>query len=240
MGNGKEEELKRLAREAAQQQNVVTARQEYIRDQLEAYANTAGATYDAQCRQYDGQAKALLTTVIHPWLDNIQSSELFRHIREALAGTSWIRLNLSDPISYFWPREAFSDAFTAQEYHRKPFDITAKVILDQYRRDGKDIAANIKRQGSAYQKETWEAMVHFERIGNSPENVYISRWPKEGRGWAFAMTARSYHLSLSEGIDMEPPADIHPLVLVEFAGQIQSGRVWDVLEASFQRSLHQE
>ncbi|KKU85967.1 MAG: hypothetical protein UY16_C0065G0010 [Candidatus Gottesmanbacteria bacterium GW2011_GWA2_47_9] len=239
MGNGKEDELKRLAQAAAERQGVITAQQEKVRKQLEGYTNAAVAKYDAQCKQYETLGKNLLTSVVIPWWQEFQSSELFAQLRGALAGKSWFRLNVSDPIQYFWPTDALSDLREQQGHRGKACDILTWVIVDDYKRNGRDIAENIRERGTAYTEETWHATAHVESFGDG-ENLYFSRWPEQGAGWAFAMTSRSYDVPISASIDTGRPRGIHPLVLIEFAGQIQSGHAWDVLEASFQRNLREE
>lgn len=239
MNNRKEEEINQLAKEAAKRQSVLNASKAYIQDQLTAYANTAVATYEAQCRKHENEARALLTSVILPWWEQFQLSEVFGNMREALSAKSWYRLDASNPTGYFWPKEVFSDIQNAEAYHWHPFGITAEVILDQYKHNGTAIAENISGRGRAFQNETWLATAHIENLGNG-EQLYFSRWPKHGGGWGFAMTSRSYNIPIDAAINTAGPRGLHPAVLVDFAAQIQSGRVWDVLATSFEENIQEE
>lgn len=221
-----------------QRQQPRKNQQEEIRQQLLTHAQATIDRYQAEYAEALPKASEQLETVITPWWSDFQTSDIYREIVDILRHKVSFVLDINDPITYFWPRWALKELHEARELKESPFRYAAESVLEDHERQGKSIEDGIKGKAERYNNELWIANFHFSGLGDSHHRLYISRWPEAGAGFAFAMTASGYH------INVEPPepegvnTKINPNVFIQFANQIQSDRVWQVLQQSVRGELN--
>lgn len=193
---------------------------EPIRRQLEQGAREAIVRYEHECEQKRSQAEAQIVTTVQPWLNQLVESELLTQLC-ALRGQDSDEIAISDPIYYFWPKNAFEGL-----RERNPFEYIAKLIREEH---PDDISAGLENRGNqAGIDEVWRADYLIDVDG-----LRISRWPTIGAGFGFAIAlAEAYQISVPVDDVKAALGTIHPDVFIEFATQIEDGRAQRALEKS--------
>lgn len=229
--------LESLVAGEAQRQQPRKNQQEEIRQQLVAHAQSAIDRYQAEYAEALPQANEQLERTITPWWRDFQTSNTYREIVDILRHKASFVLDVSESITYFWPRWAFKEFHEAGELKERPFRYAAESVLEDHEDKGKSIEDGIKGKAQRYNNELWIANFHFSGLGDSDHRLYISRWPEAGAGFVFAMTSSGYHINLEPPEPEGVTTKINPNVLIEFANQIQRGQVWQVLQQSVRGEL---
>lgn len=206
-------EIEIFLEEQSRRQQQLTEQKEAIRLELIEEAKLAVGQYQAEWEQLKPAAQKRLNDVIKPWWRDFTESGLEDKL------TDWRRnnigwLGLSDTIVYPWPRRIIRELA-----EQKPFEWTATHILQT-----PGVQPSFVRQ-----EELWKANFFIGKDG-----FRISRWPLDGGGFAFALGASSLEIPLYLSEADQLVDKVYPKILSEFALQIESGRVWEILKKSLE------
>lgn len=197
---------------------------EQVRQRLESVAKEAVGKYQEDFQKLLPLANEKVEKIIQPWCDQLVSSGTYDRLY------SWVKrsksdyyMNLTNNILYVWPRRAINGFGEISG--------DARFIVSDCRRG--DIEEGIKTF-ERRNDEVWSARFeicitdHIKPI----DGLAISQWPHLGGGMAFAMlTSKRLRIPL-EIESLEPSVNkISPEVWIGFADQIESGKVWEVIES---------
>ncbi len=220
-----ERDLKNIKQELDKQANntsQLAIKQEEIRWRLVEMANLEIQRYEKQFEELLPQAKSAIGETIQPWFDKLHESGIYNSIKEWVAvdksRLSGNLIHLTDDILYLWPKRSQAELSSES---KKPYNSSAKFILD-YQKE--DIETQLSKL--ADRNEVWEANFHIgdARLSGNYDDLYISRWPTIGAGWAFAISADKYHIPVSPNNIIDSVEKISPEVWIGFAQQIKKGK----------------
>lgn len=224
--DGKQRIDKLLSSDLAKQRDFAALQQD-IHSRLAAIAQATEERFRTEREQLLPIAHAKLQDTIKPWWQEFEESGTYQKLFD------WVNTNEADSISVS-SSIIYPDGVEAWHYG-------GESIVQAIRRGDKKEAARIEELNTRYASQERLQEAHFKIQGEpfyltETHGFRLARWPVIGKGFGYAMVAHQYEipLRLDEADDL--PNKIHPEVLIEFAGQIETGRVWEIIDRSMKRS----
>ncbi len=229
MGDEKLDALSRLVsldeRQFQSKQRKKDSELEKIRKQLEQAALSAKEKYETKYREKLPEAEDKYRSIIKPWWLKIEESGLYGKLVSWRKGGLIDRFQVSDDIYFFWPRDVYREFARAREWGKKPFEWRSESVVKPLGRDGFPEQA-LARHLRDFEGEFWKADFRFADPKEF-KGLDVLRWPIGGGGCGYSARRYPHRLGFEE--DNALP-DINPVVFIDFAGQIESGRVWEIIE----------
>lgn len=198
---------------------------EDIRVQLERIARESVAKYQRGVGATRPEAQATINQVIQPWFADLASSSTYAELLR------WCRsheddIRLSDTIMYYWPEDALKALAKGDD---RLYTDTARFVAEHYR--GQDVQRGV--QVHADGDEVWYTGFDlYSHKWDKSEGVRIWRQPVVGMGFGFAMISRSYDIPIDAQNVTASLDKISPEVWIKFGQQIESGKVWEIIDRS--------
>ncbi|MFH0936928.1 MAG: hypothetical protein V1808_01390 [Candidatus Daviesbacteria bacterium] len=213
-----------LAQDKLQQENKNNL-VENIRKQLEKIARESVEKYHREVELIQPEAQKAIDQVIQPWFSDLISSGVYEELLR------WCRthkeeINLSEKISYYWPEDALKPI---AKNEKKLYLDTAKFVAEHYK--DQDLERGIQRHTDG--DELWYSGFKIYHSGwNKSEGIRIWRQPIVGMGFGFAMIARTYDILINPDNIFVSLKEISPAVWIKFSQQIESGKIWEIINGS--------
>lgn len=224
--------------EEAKKRAYIEANIGAISQVLEANARKVIGAYEAERQALLPEAQKKLTTVVIPWWQDFEESGTYQRVFDYLSQRDfWSGINpvanLSDPIVFPWPTLSLNP---------KEIEKYARGIIERQKGDIPKAREAATQAYKAYDSwpNLWTADFYLagENQARHDPGFGISRWPINGGGFAYAMNASRNDIHLHKAEAYQLVIKIHPEVIIGFAEQIESGRVYQKLQESLQpRSL---
>lgn len=205
---------------------------------LEENARRITDAYVAERQALVPEAQDKLTKVVKPWWQDFEESGIYQRVFDYLSQRDFGSgidpvANLSDLIVFPWLRVSLDP---------KEIEKYARYIIE---REKGDVEKAQEAASEAYEAhDTWRNLwtayfyVAGEHQFRHDPGFGISRWPINGGGFAYAMSASKNDIHLHRSEAGQLVTKIHPEVIIGFAEQIEGGRVYQRLQESLQsRSL---
>ncbi len=199
---------------------------------LEVRAREVALRYDDECFEAGPGAVHKIETVIYPWWREFKSSQTFTQMVNLFEGESF-DLTLSDEISYFWPQRALRELKCGKE----GFIEDAKRLQKIGEQRGRGVLISVETLVNSWLDDYWTARVYFSGIGEKFHQLYLQPWSSQRNSWAFALSAQELRIGIDPAGEGNLADKINPKVWLGFAEQIESGRVWRILERSVRDKL---
>lgn len=230
---------------------------EELRLKFESGARTIISNYQEEIATLNPQALKSVDEVIKPWWLRLQASGLLDRLPRFKDGNSRRTLSLNDPISYFRPTRLYKELQETE----KPFWSRAKEVVTGAFNEGIGLVTTSEETIALEEglldefehmtSEQWTSKIYLPRdqakyLGFS--GLEIFSWPSEDAEYRLRHSRwggqvmvkepnnrRRERVSLNLGRSEVILPDVHPLVLIELADQIQTGRVWKRIQGSIRR-----
>lgn len=209
---------------------------ENIRLQLAQTAFDAIEQYRQEYKEKLPVAEDKLNTIVLPWWNFFSMSREYDRIQTALARKTYMSLNASEQIPYYWPHEAIREYNAATAYQWKPFETTAEII-DISSQKGFAIDELVQQAEKRLTQETWNAYFQLQVGGGSYGRLYIARWPNGRAGFGFAMARDQYYIVIDRPDQESILQETNPNIIIGFSNQIEAGKVDGIIQQSLEKSL---
>lgn len=251
----RKEKVAALLADQVELARLFAEKQEEVRAQVEEAVKKSIAEHDEQEVQALPNAQKALKEVVIPWWRDFESSGLLTQSLDAIRGRVPVNVRglfLAETIKHSSPAHQRAEWVEAQEEGRKPFDYVFKGLKNLFELTEKDVSNSWVVKGT---DTTWDFSIGPAtpyQGGHQPQpGFYVSTFHRgyDG-GWEIAPIP--LHEPTSVFRVAEPVVDldrgwsrakaritpvVEPTVLLRFADQIRTGRVWEVLERSIQKAL---
>lgn len=211
------------------------AKIETVRKTLEEEAKKIVRVYREEVTSLKPEASVRLQGVVLPWWLGFKGSGLYNQITDLLRTKVSFDLDLSEPVSYFYPLDVLRKG-----KEDKPYQSEAESITKRLTKGGGRLEEHLKCQVSLWNSDLWASGFCLTGYGASCHRFFIRQWSEIRQSWAFAIQAQWLQVAIDpsqEGSDLIDR--IHPKVWIGFADQIEKGRVWQVLDESLRKNLRE-
>lgn len=229
---------------------------EEIRARLEEGARAIVDNFEEELASLKPEAAEKIDEIIKPWWVQLQESGLLEQLVSFRDGKLTQTLSLNDPIEYFRPASLYGELHKGD----KPFLPHAKAVLTR-RFEGTTHAPRDSGrlvnpeegtidQLERFASEQWTSKLYLPQtryLGFS--GLDISSWPSQDLQYSYRFYRGMYggwkrvneptherreRTRLNLGGSEAVLPTVHPIVPIQFSRQIETGRVWERIEAALE------